>query len=242
MLWKLNNSLLKYEKAKQQIIELIQIYWERAKSQNNYGRNWELLKYELGKFLRKFGSDIAKQKRLIEDEVLSQLSALSFKEPLTDIQSVEYSKLQNKLDNMYISKATGAYVRSRKKWLDEGEHNSAYFFRLERANAVNASIDRLRTNDKVLDNPKDIASFCSKFYSNLYTSRYCDNSAKSFFESINQNKVISLEDKKACDNNKSLSEIMQAIKSLKNNKRSSCHGLKSLSYIRCLLITYLLFY
>lgn len=129
-----------------------------------------------------------------------------------------------------------------KKWLEEGEHNSTYFFRLERTNAVNASIDRLRTNDKVLDNPKDIASFCSKFYSNLYTSRYCDNSAKSFFESINQNKVISLEDKEACDNNKSLSEIMQAIKSLKNNKSPSCHGLKSLSYIRCLLITYLLFY
>lgn len=230
LLWKLNNSLLKYEKAKQQIIELIQIYWEKAKSQNNYGRNWELLKYELGKFLRKFGSDIAKQKRLIEDEVLSQLSALSFKEPLTDIQSIEYSKLQNKLDDMYRSKAKGAYVRSRKKWLEEGEQNSAYFFRLERSNAVNASIDRLRANDKVLDNPKEIASFCSKFYSNLYTSRYCDNSAKSFFESINQNKVISLEDKEACDNNISLSEIMLAIKSLKNNKSPGCDGLTSELY------------
>lgn len=82
-LWKLNGSLLKYERAKQQIIELIQIYWERAKSQNVFGHNWELLKYELGKFLRKFGSNIAKQNRLIGDEVLSQLSATSFKEPLT---------------------------------------------------------------------------------------------------------------------------------------------------------------
>ncbi len=79
LLWKLNNSLLKYEKVKQEINELIRVYWKRAESEKAYGWNWELLKYELGKF----GSDIAKQNRLIEDGILSQLSALSFKEPLT---------------------------------------------------------------------------------------------------------------------------------------------------------------
>ncbi len=91
--WKLNNYLLKYKKVKQQINELIPIYWERVESERAYGHNWELLKYELGKFFRKFGSDVAKQNRLMEDEVLSQLSALSFKEPLTDSQNTEYSKL-----------------------------------------------------------------------------------------------------------------------------------------------------
>ncbi len=83
LLWKLNNSgearEIKYEKVKQEINELIQVYWKRAESEKAYGWNWELLKYELGKF----GSDIAKQNRLIEDGILSQLSALSFKEPLT---------------------------------------------------------------------------------------------------------------------------------------------------------------
>jgi len=146
------------------------------------------------------------------------------------MQSIEYSKLQSKLDDLYRSKAKGAYVRSRRKWLEEGEQNSAYFFRLERSNAVNASIDRLRTDDGVLENPRQIASFCSKFYNNLYTSRYCDNSAKPFFESTNHNKVIPLEDKEACDNDISQSEILLAIKSLKNNKSPGSDGLTSELY------------
>lgn len=102
---------------------MIRVYWEKAELEKAYGRNWELLKYELRKFLRKFGSDIAKQNELIEDEVLSQLSALSFKEPLTDTQNTEYCKLQNKLDELDRAKAKGAYIRSRGKWLEQGEQN-----------------------------------------------------------------------------------------------------------------------
>lgn len=52
---------------KKQIKALIQAYWERAVSQKAHGSNWEFLKYELGKFLRTFGSSIAKHNRLIED-------------------------------------------------------------------------------------------------------------------------------------------------------------------------------
>lgn len=230
LIWKLNNSLLKYEKAKQQVEEIIHIYWEKAKSQKAYGRNWELLKYELGKFFRKFGGDIAKQNRLNEDKILSQLSDFSFNKSLTDAQNAEYLKLQNKLDELYKTKAKGAYVRSRKTWLEEGEQNSAYFFRMERSNALNASIVRLRANDKLLENPGEIAHFCSQFYNNLYTSKYCDNSANLFFESINQNKVISLEDKEACEGDLSLSEILQAIKSLKNNKSPGSDGLTAELY------------
>lgn len=95
---------------------------------------------------------------------------------------------------------------------------------------MNVSIDRLQTNDRVLDKPKEIATYCSKFYNNLYTSRYCDNSAKLFFDSVNQIKVISLEDKEACDGGIAQSEIEQAIKSLKNNKSPGSDGLTAELY------------
>ncbi len=149
---------------------------------------------------------------------------------MTHTQNTEYSELQNKLDELYRAKAKGAYVRSRRKWLEEGEQNSAYFFRLERFSAMNDSIDRLQTDDGVLDDPKEIAAFCSKFYNNLYTSRYSDNSAKFFFDSINQNKIISFEDKEDCDGDISQSEILLAIKNLKNNKSPGSDGLTAELY------------
>lgn len=34
--------------------------------------------------------------------------------------------LQNKLDGLYRHKAEGAFVRSRRRWLEEGEQNSAF--------------------------------------------------------------------------------------------------------------------
>ncbi len=41
-------------------------------------------------------------------------------------------KLHSILDQFYIKKAKRVYVRSRAKWLEEGEINSSYFVNLEK--------------------------------------------------------------------------------------------------------------
>lgn len=86
--WKLNSSLPEHEQVKLQIKEMINTFWSRAKSQSSYGRNWELLKYEIGKFLRKFGGDQAKEKRAVEDDVIVQLASLSQQEDLSNEESI----------------------------------------------------------------------------------------------------------------------------------------------------------
>lgn len=166
------------------IYELIRSYWFKAETQKEYGRNWELLKYELGKFLRKFGADLAKEKRATEDDIIVQLAALSQQEALTDEEREKYTKLQTRLDDIYKTKAKGAYIRSRAKWLEEGEQNSAYFFRLEKSKGLLATIDQLKVDDKIINDPRDIATLCYNFYSNLYTSNYCDATASSFIDSV----------------------------------------------------------
>ena len=40
--------------------------------------------------------------------------------------------------------ARGAYVRSRVRWVEEGESSSAFFFRLERKRGVDRRISALR--------------------------------------------------------------------------------------------------
>jgi hypothetical protein len=40
--------------------------------------------------------------------------------------------LQNQLDTLYEEKARGAFIRSRKQWLEKGRKNSRYFFNLEK--------------------------------------------------------------------------------------------------------------
>ena len=50
---------------------------------------------------------------------------------LSVAEHVKLNSLQTELDDLYLEKAKGAYIRSRARWLEEGEKNSSYFFNLE---------------------------------------------------------------------------------------------------------------
>lgn len=39
--------------------------------------------------------------------------------------------IRSKLDDLYLKKAQGACIRSRAKWIEDGEQNRSYFSRLE---------------------------------------------------------------------------------------------------------------
>lgn len=65
--------------------------------------------------------------------------------------------LQLNLDKLYISKAEGAFIRSKR--LEEVEQNSSYFFRLEKQRQTRNGINKLSINSingDIIDNPKDI--------------------------------------------------------------------------------------
>ncbi len=89
----------------------------------------------MGKFFRSYCSTIAKLNRAQEEKVISTIAYLSSKSP--DSLSVEESnslvEYQYRLDELYKIKAEGAFVRSRRRCLEEGEQNSAYFVRLEKS-------------------------------------------------------------------------------------------------------------
>jgi hypothetical protein len=53
------------------------------------------------------------------------------KTELTNQELLELS-LQIHLDCIYEEKAGGAFVRSKRKWMEEGEKNTKYFFNLEK--------------------------------------------------------------------------------------------------------------
>ncbi len=45
---------------------------------------------------------------------------------------VELAQIQSQLDLIYLDLAKGAFIRSRAKWLEEGEKNTSNFFALEK--------------------------------------------------------------------------------------------------------------
>jgi len=49
---------------------------------------------------------------------------------------VELDQLQNELDTLYLEKAKGAFIRSRARWLEEGEKNTTYFLTLKNTDSL----------------------------------------------------------------------------------------------------------
>lgn len=67
------------------------------------------------------------------------------------------------MDNLYIVMAKGAFIRSRAKWLEQGEKNSSSnFFALEKRNRKR-NIVSLKINDNITNNPSDISKYVCSF-------------------------------------------------------------------------------
>lgn len=101
---------------------------------------------------------------------------------------------------------------------------------MEKNNSRNHTISSLQMNGILTDNPKQIASFCSNFYSKLYKSNYCKDSAFFFFQSLKEVKSISKDDQLACDKTMTINEVIEGIEGLKNNKSPGTDGLTAEFY------------
>jgi len=180
--------------------------------------------------LRQYGTSIAKAKRAEEEEVISKISSFYQRAPddISEEDKLLILQLQNKLDDLYRQKAEGAFVRSRKRWLEEGEQNSAYFFRLKRYRSKINSIYNLNINGIVTDDAKLIADFCSKCYSNLYSSKFNEAVTSQFLNSMNNIRQIDEVDKDYCDTPLKLEEVTDSL--LKNNKSPGTDGLTAEFY------------
>ena len=72
--------------------------------------------------------------------------------------------LQARLDNVFVQRAQGAYVRSRAKWIEQGENNTSYFLGRERRRPEGNKINVLIVNDRECSDTKVISEEVHRFY------------------------------------------------------------------------------
>lgn len=86
------------------------------------------------------------------------------------------------MNELYLELAKGGFIRSRAKWLEEGEKNSSYFFALEKRNGKKKAITALNIDGVICKDPIQISKFVTEFYSNLYSSNFDANSCDKFID------------------------------------------------------------
>ena len=82
----------------------------------------------------------------------------------------EYNQVLSDLKEFSLDQARGAQVRSRCRWVEEGESSTAYFFRLEKKRKSESSISCLKVGDRSVTSTPDLLAVASDFYKTLYSS------------------------------------------------------------------------
>lgn len=223
--WKLNNNLLNDKIFNSQIKHLANEIFSNCVSKS-HAADWDYFKFKA----RTLAINRSKALRVVnaskEANLLNNINALIRKENLSVQEITQLKSCQLELDQLYIEIVKGAFVRSRAKWIEQGEKNTSFFFSLEKRNFKRKSISALQINNSLSKNQEDIGNFISNFYRNLYSLDSHASQNGSYLQQIeNYIPQISNEFKVLCEAPISLNEIRDAMKLMKKGKSPGSDGL-----------------
>ena len=231
----MNNSLLndtEYIKFMNNTIDKFIIENKTSSPQ----RKWELLKVEIKMSTIQFSTEknkIIQLKYKNNFEEITRISNLLVKDPNCPTLNQTYNSLKLQQELFDLNQSKGAQIRSKIKYIEEGEKNTKYFLNMEKARANLNTIHELNTNNNTILDPILIVDEIKTFYSDLYAKdNTIDDSYNSLvsFLKISDYPVLTEEDKLSCEGELSLSELSTALSSLNNDSSAGCDGISTSFY------------
>ena len=179
-LWKLNCSVL----DESDYFQLISDFWAswrlRRPSFSSLPHWWDRGKSRI----KGLTINYCKDRRLSQIQERCLLSRLpEHLKVKTDSDTVSlfsvYHTVLSRLKALDLTEAPGAQVRSRIKWVEEGETSSSYFFRLEKKDSADRFISGLRTDDgSPVTGREDLCAAFGAFYADLFSASSVDAEAQ----------------------------------------------------------------
>ena len=128
--------------------------------------------------------------------------------------------------------ARGAQVRSRARWVEEGESSSAYFLRLERKHGSDRWISALRDGDgSVVSSPLDLCASLSSFYSDLFSASSVDPQVQADLLG-NLPSSLSGGQSSLCEGHLTVDEVLSALRGMARRKAPGLDGLPMEFYLK----------
>ena len=232
-LWKLNTSILE-EEGFVSIVTGFWAGWRRQKGRfPSLAKWWEAGKSKIKGLAITFcsaRSSVSSVKRSMLSKLASHL-----KEKV-DSGSLSlfgiYQSVLCQLADLDRDAARGAQVRSRVRWVEEGESSSAFFFRLEKKRGCDRWVSALRKDDgTVVSSPDDLCASFASFYSSLFTAGPTDASVQASLLS-NLSSSLSPDQSALCEGLLSAEECFSALAGMAKRKAPGCDGLPAEFYLK----------
>ena len=240
--WKFNNSLLhnikfiteiknvindvkkQYAATPYNLLNINLVENEHFQTTINPQLFFEILLLEIRSKTIAFSSALKKQENRETKELEVEINNLEKSDPTGNYEEVKIK--QEKLRLIREQKLKGTIIRSRARWIDQGEKPSKYFCNLESRHFVSK-----RMTSIIGPNQEEITDFnlikenVNKFYKNLYSSK------EILIENVNLNDRLNNNTPKLNDHEAeniegliTLDEAAQVLSRMKNNKSPGTSG------------------
>ena len=224
--WKFNNSLLQDEAFCSEISDLIDACLSFRHVFSSTKEMWELLKKNFKSTSISFARD--RRKELSRDKVFLTNRLIVLKRRLASgISAVlsEILELEASLKSIFDRELEGSKIRSRAKWLEEGEAPTGFFFNLENQRHEKSLISSvlIPEGDEVSSLP-EMTEAHERFYSALFAEEEIDLDVQHELLSHVLSR-LSDSDRESCEGLLSLDEATQALNLSNRNKTPGSDGL-----------------
>ena len=224
-LWKFNNSLLQDTNFTEYISNRMNALIEGIEHFPSVKLWWDFfknsLKAEIISFSRTKRKNLSHERVVLTNEII-KLKALLVTGDFSVSSAIR--DLENKLKELVLKELSGVAIRSKARWLEEGEKPSRYFFKLERERIQRNSIfSVLDSNDAEVFSHAEIEQEIVQFYSNLFSTESIDTFCKQTCLASIENH-LDFSQQQSCEGFLSLQELSDAVKTLNLGKSPGSDG------------------
>ena len=136
------------------------------------------------------------------------------------VDNPEYTKTNEKLDEIYQEKTNGIKIRSKCDWYEHGEKSSKFFLNLEKSRAVQNQIRNILIGNIEVNNQEDINNELYLYYKNLFNERQLlsEHDINNFLNAVSKFRQLSTEQSLECEKGITEKELSETLKSMPNDK------------------------
>ncbi len=190
------------------------------------GLLWEAIKLKIRTETIRYSAQKKRSKNNIMQALEKRLERLQakFQSNPTDEDNNDINLIKHDINNLLQEQVMGCLVRSKVTWQEYAEKPSKFFLSLEKRNYNNKTIKSIKhSNGTIITDKENILRELHRFYCKLYTSSHTDTPNYSEVDNLNVPK-LTLEEKEKCEGTLSQQEILDILKTCKNNKSPGTDG------------------
>lgn len=230
--WKLNSALLDIPEVFESLVDLINEKKDSYQDMDHSVR-WELLKFELRNFFRKWNSDIVKERNKVMTDLQNGIRELGEKGELLQDELEMMHNMRRELYSLQHEAENKAFLRARCNWAMYGGKPTHFFLNLEKnsfeGRVINILLDE---EERVITEPEEILSYEKRQFEERYSCRVENGGTPDPYSSADSG-VLDDEERDGLDEELTLDELEKAVRSMKNNKSPGSDGLTAEFYKRC---------